>query len=32
MAHAFRHNRLALTRTAEIVIPLLLIVSQAIAS
>ena len=32
MASAFRRNRLTLTRTAEIVIPLLLIVSQAVAS
>ena len=32
MAQAFRRNRLALTRTAEILIPLLLIVTQAAAS
>ena len=32
MAHAFRRNRLAICRTAEILIPLLLIVTQAAAS
>jgi hypothetical protein len=32
MAYAFRRNRVVLARTAEILVPLLLIVTQAIAS